>query len=77
MRHVTTPATDWLEALCARLGVTTPTDEERAAILELAAHAAHASERSAAPVACWIAASAGLSIEDALAVAREITPPAS
>ena len=77
MRHVTTPATDWLGALCERLGVTAPSDEERAAILALAAEAAHASERSAAPVACWIAASAGLSIEDALAVAREITPPAS
>ena len=77
MRGVTTSATDWLEAFAARLGVTPPTDEEREAILALAGIAAHASERTAAPVACWIAASAGLSIEDALTIAREVAPPAT
>ena len=75
MRNVTTPATDWLEAFAERLGVSAPTDEERGAILELAASAAHASERTAAPVACWMAASAGLSIEDAMTIAREVAPP--
>jgi hypothetical protein len=41
-------------------------------ILNLAGEAAHASERIAAPVACWVAASAGVPLDRALAVAREI-----
>ena len=52
--------------------------DELEAILELAAEAAHSSERVAAPVACWVAAKAGLRLEEALAEARalgEATPP--
>ncbi len=75
MRVVTTPAHEWLKEFAAQLGVEAPSDAERDAILALAGIAAHASERTAAPVACWIAASAGLSVEDALARAREISPP--
>jgi hypothetical protein len=41
-----------------------------AAVLRLAAEAAHASERISAPVACWLAASAGLEPEAALARAE-------
>ena len=39
-------------------------------ILELAAIAAHSSERTAAPVACWIAAKSGLSMQEVLKVAQ-------
>lgn len=75
MRDVTTSAPEWLEAFAARLGVEAPSESERDAILKFAAVAAHASQRTAAPIACWIAAAAGRSIEDALAIAREVSPP--
>ena len=63
---------EWLAAFAARLGVEPPDDATVAALLDLAGVAAHASERTAAPVACWLTARAGLSPADALAIAREI-----
>ena len=63
----------WLDGYARRLGVTTPTDAERDAILALAGTAAHASDRTAAPIACWMAAAAGLGVADALALAREVS----
>jgi hypothetical protein len=51
-----------------------PSADELKAILDLAAEAAHASERVAAPVACWLSAKAGLSLGESLALAREIAP---
>ena len=50
----------WLASYARRLGVDPPDDEEFEALLALAAVAAHASERVAAPVACWLAGRAGL-----------------
>ncbi|HJY81259.1 MAG TPA: DUF6457 domain-containing protein [Candidatus Binatia bacterium] len=54
-------AKEWLAGFAAVLGVDAPTDEEISDLLRLAGEAAHASERTAAPVACWLAARAGLS----------------
>jgi hypothetical protein len=65
-------AKEWLDAYAARLGVDPPTPQDFTAILDLAAEAAHASERVAAPVACWLSARAGLSLEESIALAREI-----
>jgi hypothetical protein len=65
-------AKDWMDAYAKRLGVDPPTPDEFKAILDLAAEAAHASERVAAPVACWVAARAGRSLNDSLALAREV-----
>lgn len=62
---------EWIDAYCARLGVGAPTAEERKAVLALAGVAAHASERIAAPIACWIAGREGLTLEEAMRVARE------
>jgi hypothetical protein len=67
-------AKEWLAAYAARLGVDAPTADELKAILDLAAEAAHASERIAAPVACWLAARAGRSLDESLALAKEIGP---
>ena len=67
-------ATQWLDAFAARVGATPPSEGEREAILALAGEAAHASERTAAPVACWMAAAAGLSVGEAIEIAREIGP---
>jgi uncharacterized protein (DUF934 family) len=64
-------AREWIDGYAERLGVATPTDDEFTALLELAAEAAHASERVAAPVACWLAARAARPLDEALAVAQE------
>ena len=60
----------WIAAYSEQLGVEPPTADELKAILELAAEAAHASERIAAPVACWLSAKSGRSLEESLARAR-------
>jgi hypothetical protein len=66
-------ARKWIDRYAAELGIDSPTDDELDAILDLAAEAAHASERIAAPVACWLSAKAGRSLDDALALARRIS----
>jgi hypothetical protein len=66
-------AKEWIAAYAEQLGVEPPTAKELKGILDLAAEAAHASERIAAPVACWLSAKAGRSLDDSLALAREIT----
>jgi hypothetical protein len=70
-------AKEWIAAYAERLGTVAPTDDEFDAILELASEAAYDSERVAAPVACWLSAKAGRSLEEALALAREVGPGAS
>ena len=67
-------AHEWIAAYAAEVGAPAPTPEQVEQILDLAGVAAHASERQAAPVACWIAASAGLPLEQALATARKVGP---
>jgi hypothetical protein len=65
-------AKQWLAAYADQLGIDPPTADELKAILELAAEAAHGSERIAAPVACWLSARAGRSLEDSLTLARQV-----
>jgi Domain of unknown function (DUF6457) len=65
-------AHEWLAAYAEKLGAPMPSDEEIDAVLAMAGVAAHASERKAAPVACWIAAGAGVSLEDARKAADEL-----
>jgi uncharacterized protein DUF6457 len=65
-------ATDWLAAYADKLGVAAPTKDELKAVLDLAGEAAHASERIAAPVACWLAARAGADLDEAMRLAREV-----
>jgi hypothetical protein len=66
---------EWIAAFADALGVAPPADEDREAVLRLAAVAAHASERPAAPVACWLAARAGVPLDRALALAAGIAAP--
>lgn len=49
-----------------------PSPEEIRELLELAGTAAHASERTAAPLACWIAGRAGLSLQELRAIAERV-----
>ena len=65
-------AREWIDAFAARLGGEPPSEDVVTALLDLAGEAAHASERTAAPIACWMAGRAGLDPEAALALAREV-----
>lgn len=65
-------AREWLAGYAEKLGTAPPTNEEFKALLDVAAEAAHSSERVAAPVACWLVARAGLDPADALKLAREL-----
>jgi len=64
-------ASDWLAAYAEKLGIAAPTEDELKAVLDLAGEAAHSSQRIAAPVACWLAARAGVGLDEALALAKE------
>ena len=70
---VSIAAEKWLATFAERLGVEAPTQEEVEAVLRLASTAARASERAAAPVACWLAARAETTLSDALELALGLT----
>ena len=65
-------AREWIDAFAAELGADPPADAEVNAVLELAAVAAHSSERIAAPVACWIGGRVGASLEELQAAAERV-----
>jgi hypothetical protein len=65
-------ANDWLAAYAEKLGVPAPTKDELKAVLDLAGEAAHSSQRIAAPVACWLAARAGVDLDEAMRLAKEV-----
>jgi hypothetical protein len=65
---------EWIAAFAAELGVEPPSPRDVAIILDLAGAAAHGSERTAAPVACWVGAQTGKSAESLREVARGINP---
>jgi hypothetical protein len=67
-------AEEWIAAYAAALGRPAPTREEMDAVLALASTAAHASERRAAPIACWLAASAGVPLAQAQLLAEQVGP---
>jgi hypothetical protein len=69
---VTTDARSWIDRFADQLGVPALPEHDVEAILALASVAAHASERTAAPLSCWLAAVAGLSPADALAAAQKL-----
>lgn len=63
---------EWIEDFARRIGVDPPTPEEIDALLGLAAVAAHASERTAAPLACWLGGRSGRSPRDLKEVAEGV-----
>jgi hypothetical protein len=65
-------AKEWIAEFAEKLGTDAPTPDVFSALLDVAGEAAHSSERVAAPVACWVAARAGVSPQEALELAREI-----
>jgi uncharacterized protein DUF6457 len=65
-------AKTWLAAYAEQLGTEPPSADELRTILDLAAEAAHASERIAAPVACWLSAKSGRPLQESLELARTL-----
>jgi uncharacterized protein DUF6457 len=69
-------AEEWIAQFAEALGRPAPDAAEVQTLLALASVAAHSSERRAAPIACWLAALAGRSPAEALALAEALTQPA-
>jgi hypothetical protein len=65
-------AGQWTELFATKLRTAPPSEEEQSRLLELAGTAAHASERTAAPISCWLAARAGIEPAEAGRVAKEL-----
>jgi len=63
---------EWLRAFAAEIGTEPPTEQEMGEALRLASVAAHASERIAAPIACWLTGRAGRSLAEAQAAAERV-----
>jgi hypothetical protein len=64
--------TEWVESFAAALGVDAPDQATIDTLLDLAGVAAHASERIAAPIACYLVGRTGLDPVEALARARSV-----
>jgi hypothetical protein len=67
-------AEEWIVQFARRLEAEPPTEEETGEILELAAIAAHASERIAAPLACYLAGRDGRPLSELRRIADELAP---
>ena len=65
-------AREWIDAFASAVGAEPPSKAELEAILDLAAVAAHSSERIAAPVACWIGGTTGASLAELRAAADRV-----
>jgi hypothetical protein len=65
-------AREWIEAFADEIGVDAPDEETTEALLELAATAAHASERIAAPIATYLAGLSGKPVAEANAAATRV-----
>ncbi len=68
--------TEWIASLAHALGVEPPNEAEREALLGIAATAAHASERTAAPISCWLVARAGLNATEGKLLADRLAEKA-
>ena len=61
---------EWIRAFAEQLGVEPLSEADVEALLDLAGVAAHASERLAAPLTCYLVGRAGVAPADALATAQ-------
>jgi Domain of unknown function (DUF6457) len=66
-------AEDWIRAFANEIDATAPSPDEMNEILRLAGIAAHASERIAAPIACYLVGASGRSLADALQAAEDLS----
>lgn len=63
---------EWLADFAATLGVDAPDAATIETLLELAGVAAHASQRTAAPIACYLVGRAGIGAGSALERAAQV-----
>jgi len=68
-------ADEWIAAFAAELGVAPPDEATVTHLLALAASAAHQSERTAAPISCYLAGRAGIDPAAASQMAAAMAPP--
>jgi hypothetical protein len=69
---MTVTAGEWIEQFANQLGLVAPSQEQQDQLLELAGVVAHASERTAAPISCWLAARAGVEPGDAGSIGTQL-----
>jgi len=65
---------DWIAEFAAAIGVEAPDSATVDELLKLAAVAAHASERRAAPIACYLAGLSGRSPAELKDLADDVAP---
>ena len=65
-------AEEWVRTFAERAGADAPDQDLMDEILRLASVAAHASERKAAPIACWLAGATGRPVSELRALAEEL-----
>jgi len=66
-------ADEWIEKFATEIGARAPDEETVGELLELAASAAHGSERIAAPIACYLAGVTGAPLEELRRIADEVS----
>jgi hypothetical protein len=66
-------AADWIREFAGAIGEDPPDRAQIERILKLAAVAAHASHRTAAPMACWLAGVSGRDLDELIAEAEKIS----
>lgn len=67
-----TSASEYIAAFAAEVGIAPPDEATIETLLDVAGVAAHASERTAAPITCWLVGQAGLSPAEAMAAAERV-----
>jgi hypothetical protein len=70
-------AEEWIRTFAEEAGCNPPTADQMDAILRLASVAAHASERKAAPIACYLAGTTDTPLPNLIAVAERLRPEAT
>jgi uncharacterized protein DUF6457 len=65
-------AEDWVAEFAELVGIEPPDRARIGAILKLAATAAHASERTAAPMACFLAGASGRPLDELNEIADRV-----
>jgi hypothetical protein len=65
-------AEHWVEQFAKEVGAGSPSRDEFEEVLKLAAEAAHSSERTAAPLACWIAGKTGRPLAELTSIAERV-----
>ena len=68
-------AREWIDAYAEELATQAPSAEDFKELLDLAAVAAHSSERIAAPIACFLAGRDGRPIPELREIAERVAPP--